>query len=110
MKVGKARISATLLAFSVAGGLAWQADAGRELVKFPEGYADGVHYTTVNRGNIREELFTTGAAIEAVKNGQPIPSGTVITMEDYRDGKLFRYVVMEKHTGWGADHPLRWRR
>jgi hypothetical protein len=29
----------------------------------------------------------------------------VITLVDYRDGKLFRYVVMEKRTGWGADCP-----
>ena len=77
----------TLAALST---LAWQAIAGDELVKFPETYAEGVHYATVTRGNIREELFTSRAAIIAVKSGQPIPSGTVITMEDYRDGKLFR--------------------
>ena len=40
-----------------------------------------------------------------MKSGQPIPSGTVLTMEDYRDGKLFRYIVMEKRTGWGAEYP-----
>jgi hypothetical protein len=28
----------------------------------------------------------------------------VITLVDYRDGKLFRYVVMEKRTGWGAGY------
>ena len=55
--------------------------------------------------NIGEELFTSREAIDAVKNGRPIPSGTVITMEDYRSGKLFRYVVMEKRTGWGAQYP-----
>jgi hypothetical protein len=64
-----------------------------------------VHYATVKRGNITEELFTSRTAIDAVKKGQPIPSGTVITMEDYRDGKLFRYIVMEKRTGWGAEYP-----
>jgi hypothetical protein len=79
--------------------------AGGDLVNFPERYAEGVHYATVNRGNIREELFTSRAAVDAVKSGQPLPSGTEITMEDYRDGKLFRYVVMEKRTGWGADYP-----
>jgi hypothetical protein len=30
----------------------------------------------------------------------------VITLVDYRDGKLFRYVVMEKRTGWGAEYSL----
>jgi 4-oxalocrotonate tautomerase family enzyme len=104
MKLAKIHLGAAL-AIAVVGGVAWQAQAGRELVKFPENYASGVHYDTVNRGNIREEIFATRPAIEAVKNGRPIPSGSVITMEDYRDGKLFRYIVMEKRTGWGAEYP-----
>jgi hypothetical protein len=95
------------LAPIIAGGVmlaafAWRALASGDLVVFPEQYADGVHYATVKRGNITEELFTSRAAIEAAKSGQPLPSGTVITVEDHRDGKLFRYVVMEKRTGWGA--------
>ena len=95
---------------SLAGGalfaaLAWRALAAGDRVVFPDGYAGGVHYATVKRGNITEALFTSRAAIDAVKSGQPVPSGTVITMEDYRDGKLFRYVVMEKRTGWGAGYP-----
>jgi hypothetical protein len=40
-----------------------------------------------------------------VKNDQPFPSGTAITLVDYRNGKLFRYVVMEKRTGWGTQYP-----
>jgi len=31
-----------------------------------------------------------------VQNGQGLPSGTVITLVDYRDDVLHRYVVMEK--------------
>jgi len=73
-------------------------------VTFPSDFEQGVHYGTVNRGNIREELYTSRAAIEAAKQGQPSPSGTVITLVDYRDGVLFRYVVMEKRTGWGTDY------
>jgi hypothetical protein len=85
--------------------VAWHAVAGGDLVAFPERYREGVHYATVKRGAITEELFTSPAAIDAVNKGQPIPSGTVITMEDHREGKLFRYVVMEKRTGWGAEYP-----
>jgi hypothetical protein len=96
---------ATALALAVAATLAGQARAGGELVKFPESYAEVVLYAIVERGNLREEIYTSRAAIDAVKNGQPIPSGTVITLVDYRDGKLFRYVVMEKRTGWGAEYP-----
>ena len=97
------------LAVSVALGMAvcgqWQAWAGGELVRFPDDYRQGVHYATVNRGNIREELYTSPKAIEAARAGRPFPSGTVITMEDYRDGRLFRTVVMEKRDGWGGGSP-----
>ena len=93
------------VALAVMLSIAWRAAAGGELVVFPERYKEDMHYATVKRGNITEELFTSRATIDAVKKGRPIPSGTVITMEDYRDGKLFRYVVMEKRAGWGAGYP-----
>ena len=85
--------------------LAWQALAAGDRVAFPEGHAGGVHYATIKRDNITEELFTSRAAIEAANSGEALPSGTVITMEDYRDGKLFRYVVMAKRAGWRAEYP-----
>lgn len=94
---------------SVAMVLSANALAGGELVNFPDGYTNDVHYATVNRGEIREELFASPAAIQAVKSGKPIPSGTVITLVDYRDGRLFRYVVMEKRTGWGSGYPANLR-
>lgn len=77
----------------------------RELVKFPENYDKGVNYTTVNRGNVREELYTSRDAIEAVQKGQPIPDGTVITLEIYREEELDEIFVMEKRTGWGDPTP-----
>jgi hypothetical protein len=98
-------ILVTTFGFALIAALSWQARASRELVKFPEAFADGVHYATVPRGDIRQELYTSRATIDAVKQGQPLPSGTVITLVDYRDGKLFRYVVMEKRAGWGAEYP-----
>lgn len=94
--------AALAVAATTLAGLAWAEDSP---VQFPANYADGVHYGTVTRGNIREELFTSREAIEAAKAGRPFPSGTVITMEDYRGGRLHRYVVMEKRTGWGAEYP-----
>jgi hypothetical protein len=95
----------TALAFAIVAPISWQARAGSEEVKFPESHTDGVHYATVERGNIKEDIFTSHATIEAVKAGQPIPSGTVITLVDYRDGKLVRYVVMEKRVAWGQGYP-----
>jgi hypothetical protein len=105
MKTISTHTLATALALAVVATLARQVRAGGELVKFPESYTAGVLYATVDRGDITEEIFTSRAAIDAVKNGQPIPSGTVITLVDYRDGELIQYVVMEKRTGWGAEYP-----
>src|SRR3954471_18330395 len=85
----------TALALTAAAVVAWQAQAGRELVAFPENFADGVRYATVTRGNIKEDIFTSRDAIDAAKAGKKLPSSTVIKLVDYRDGKLFRYVVME---------------
>jgi hypothetical protein len=105
MKTIATHILVTALVLAVAATLPWQARAGGELVTFPEHYAEGVLYAIVERGNLREEIYTSRAAIEAVQRGQPLPSGTVLTLVDSRDGKLFRYVVMEKRTGWGAEYP-----
>lgn len=94
---------AVMLTFSLT--MAAQVWASGDVVKFPPDFAEGVRYAIVYRGDIRQDIFTSRAAIAAVRNGQSIPSGTVITLVDYRDGKLFRYVVMEKRTGWGAEYP-----
>lgn len=94
------------LALAGVGTLAvLQAWAANDRVQFPENYKDGVHYTTVNRGGIREEIYANLEAITAAKAGQPLPNGTVIMMEDYRGGRLHRYIVMEKQAGWGAAYP-----
>ncbi len=76
-------------------------------VTFPEDLEKLVHYMTVRRGNTTEHLSTTQAAIDAVKKGQPIPNGTKFVLTDFRDDKLFRYFVMEKGAGWGADYKNR---
>lgn len=83
----------------------FSARAAGDRVKFPENHAEDVLYATVYRGNIKEEISASRKAIEAVKSGRPIPGGTVITLVDFRDGELFRYVVMEKRRGWGAEYP-----
>ena len=68
-----------------------------------------IHYTTVTRGEVTEHLMTTREAIEAVQKGQPIPAGTQVALVDYRDGKVFRYFIMEKGQNWGADYDERRR-
>src|ERR1700752_2948671 len=60
--------------------------AGGDKVAFPENYAKGVLYATVDRPDNKQyrELYSTPEAIEAVKAGKPIPSGTVLTMVQYK--------------------------
>jgi hypothetical protein len=83
---------------------ALQVNAETNRVQFPELEAL-VHYTTVRRGEVTEHIMTTPEAIEAVKQRHPIPDGTHFVLVDYRDGEVFRYFVMQKETGWGADYP-----
>ncbi|MGC6588843.1 cytochrome P460 family protein [Paenibacillus sp. Dod16] len=68
-------------------------------VQFPENFAEGVLYTTVSRGNMYGEIYTSQEAIEAVQSGQPVPRGTVITYVINNDGELTKYFVMEKRGG-----------
>jgi hypothetical protein len=109
----------------IAAALTLVAQAGGDNVKFPENYAKGVLYTTVDRADNKQyrELFSTPEAIEAVKTGKPIPSGTVLTLVQYKaklnaagepekdangrfiKGDLIGYTVMEKRTGWGGEYP-----
>ena len=65
-----------------------------------DGYRDQVHYTTYVRGGITEELYTSQDAVDAARAGKPFPDGTVITMDDFRGGKLYRILVMEKRAEW----------
>jgi hypothetical protein len=100
-------------------------EAGPDNVKFPEHYAKGVLYTTVDRADIKQyrELYITRFALDEIKAGRPFPSGTIITMVNYKaklddagqpvkDGngrfikaELAGIVVMEKRAGWGAEYP-----
>lgn len=99
--------------------------AGGDKIAFPESYAKGVLYATVDRADNKQyrELYSTPEAIAAVKAGQPIPSGTVLTLVQFKarldaagepekdangrfvKGDLIGYTVMEKRTGWGSEYP-----
>ena len=80
-------------------------------------------YTTVDRPDNKQyrELYSTPEAIEALKAGKPIPSGTVLTLVQYKaldaagdpqkdangrfiKGPLIGYTVMEKRDGWGTEY------
>jgi Cytochrome P460 len=116
-----------LATVGVAGtaSLTVSARAGGDKVAFPENYAKGVLYATVDRADNKQyrELYASPDAIAAAKKGEPLPSGTVLTLVQYaakldekgnpaKDAngrfikdKLLAYTVMEKRAGWGAEYP-----
>ena len=64
-----------------------QVRAGGDKVVFPEGFDKGVLYTTVDRADNKQyrEIYTSQAAVDAAKKGQPLPDGTVITPIQYKE-------------------------
>jgi hypothetical protein len=79
--------------------------SGAHLVEFPENLEEGIVFATYDRGDIHENIYVNSReAIEAVQSGEELPSGTVITLEGFRDGELEHYLVMEKRNGWGSQY------
>ena len=98
--------------------------AGGDKVVFPENFDKGVLYTTVDRADNKQyrEIYTSQAAVDAAKQGLPMPDGTVVTLVQYKakldaqgnpekdaNGRFIKtdilaYTVMEKRKGWGAEY------
>jgi hypothetical protein len=95
-------------------------------VAFPNDFDKGVLYATLDRADLKQyrELFVSdAAAIAAARKGEALPSGTVLTLVQYRaqpdpqgdpikdangrfsKGEIVGYAVMEKRAGWGAEYP-----
>ena len=125
MKYPAALVWTTTACAIGAVALAAQVRAGGEKIAFPENYAQGVLYAIVDRPDIKQyrELFATPGALDAAAKGEPMPSGTVLTLLQYKavldaegnpkkntagrfeKGDLIGYVTMEKRTGWGTEYP-----
>src|SRR5258707_5959783 len=102
-----------------------RSSAGPEKIVFPANYKDGVLYTIADRYDVKQyrELYASAAAVQAAKEGKPLPSGTVLTLIQYKaqvdaqgnplkdargrflKGDLIAYAVMEKRAGWGTEYP-----
>lgn len=99
---------------------------GGDKIAFPSNYAKDVLYQTLDRPDLKQfrELYTSAAAVEAAKKGQPMPDGTTVTVVQYKaklgpdgnpekDGagrfiktdEIVGYAVMEKRAGWGTTIP-----
>lgn len=122
------RILALVVATAVVAALvaaASRGNAGPEKIVFPASHKDGVLYTVADRYDVKQyrELYASAAAVKAAKEGKPLPSGTVLTLIQYKaqvdaqgtplrdpkgrfmKGDLIAYAVMEKRAGWGTEYP-----
>ncbi len=81
----RTHVTIAAIAGAAVVALAMQAYAGGDKIVFPEDYAKGVLYTTVDRPDNKQyrELYGPAAALDAAKKGEPLPSGTVLTMVQY---------------------------
>lgn len=74
-------------------------------VRFPDNLDALEHYTTVERGDVTEFMYTSRAALDALQAGEEMPDGTQIILEDWREGEVYRLFVMEKGEGFGDAYP-----
>ena len=107
----------------VATGIAVQVRAANDKFTFPEDYAKGVEYLSVDKPSKQVHVFyAPRAAIDAAKAGKPMPEGTVFTGVHYNakldaqgnpekdaNGRFIRadlrqYAVMRKEKGWGGEY------
>ena len=125
--MSKSRIAVTAtVAIIAAVAAAASVRAGSDRIAFPNDYAKGVVYKTEDRADNKQvrEFFTSREAVEAAREGAPLPSGTVITSVRYaaqldalgtpakdangrfiKTDKILGYTVKEKRAGWGAEYP-----
>jgi hypothetical protein len=66
-------------------GVSVSVRAGSDRIAFPNDYAKGVVYKSEDRADNKQvrELFVSREAVVAVREGAPLPSGTVITVVRY---------------------------
>ncbi len=125
MKIRTSAALAAMLGIATASVFAVQVQAGGDKIAFPENYDKGVMYFSFDKADTKQyrDIYITPAAIDALKKGEPAPSGTVITTVIYKakldadnnpvkdaNGRYIKtdlaaYAVMEKRTGWGAEYP-----
>jgi plastocyanin len=98
-------------------------------VAFPAGFEKWERYGQVDRHDTKQyrELYAKPEVVKAVREGKPVPNGTVVAMAifaaeldakgqpakdangRFRKGKPIGVTVMEKRQGWGAKIPAEWR-
>jgi len=100
--------------------------AGPEKIEFPANWEKYVLYTIVDRYDVKQyrELYaSTQEAVDAMKQGRPLPDRTVLVLIQYKaqadpqgnplkdaNGRFLKgdrtgFTVMEKRQGWGTEYP-----
>ena len=122
--IANVRNCAAVASIAALAVIALQAHAGPDKIAFPDNYASGVLYVTLDNADTKQvrEFYTSRAAVDAAKAGQPLPNGTVITRLHYAaqldpqgnpvkdangrfvKGNFLNYTVMEKRAGWGGEY------
>lgn len=97
-------ILTTRLALCAALATTTMAHAEPNNVTFPDDLEALELYTTVTRGNVFENVYTSREALDAIQAGEEIPDRTQIVLEIFRDDELWRLFVMEKGEGWGEEY------
>jgi Cytochrome P460 len=126
MTINKSATTTAAIAILATFAAAELGRAGGDKIAFPEEWAKGVAYMSIDRaaGKAISEYYTSREAIEAAKKGMPLPDGTVITAVTFaaqldaegnpiKDGNgrfikaaaIRGYRVMAKRAGWGSDYP-----
>src|SRR6266566_3914977 len=105
--------------------LAVEVRAGADRVAFPENYATGVMYLSIDKPEPKQvhQIYAMPDAFEAVLKEEPMPTGTVFTVVAYAakldaqgnpvkdadghfvKGDILAYNVMAKGSGWGSEYP-----
>ncbi len=125
----KMAVSVTAALAVVTGMIAAKVFAGPEQIAFPQGYEKWQRYAVVDRHDSKQyrELYASAEVVKAVREGKPIPNGTVLVMaifgaklDDkgvplreangrFTKDKSIGVTVMEKRAGWGSTVPEAWR-
>jgi len=126
MRISKSASITAILAVAAALAVTELVRAGADKVAFPEDFAKGVAYMSIDRagGKAVSEYYTSRDAIDAAKKGMPLPSGTAITQVNFaaqldaqgnpvkdangrfiKTTKINGYRVMAKRAGWGSEYP-----
>lgn len=52
-----------------------------------------------------KRAYVNRAALSAARAGKPLPSGSIIVVENHSAGAVASYAAMESREGWGSDIP-----